>query len=350
MTTTMLVTGGAGFIGSNFVRYLLCSGPADLRVVNLDLLTYAGNPDNLSDIDGRFAGRYFFVHGDICDRPLVEQVFARFSPDWVVNCAAESHVDRSIQEPATFVQTNVVGTATLLQVAREHWPVGEWPARRFLQVSTDEVYGSLSEDARSARFTERSPISPRSPYSASKASADLLVKAYCETYGFPAIVTRCSNNYGPYQFPEKLIPRMITWAVQGKPLLVYGDGRHVRDWIFVADHCAALWTVLLKGRPGEVYNIGASNERENLQVVEMLLDILGKPRSLIQLTQDRPGHDRRYALDTAKIQQELGWRPEHVFEQQLAATVLWYLAHWKWVERIFSGEYRRVIAVDGMRR
>jgi len=318
----VLVTGGCGFIGSNFVRYLLAREP-DCRVINLDALTYAGNPANLADVDRD--SRYRFVHGDVADpdtvRPLVKDV------DAVVHFAAESHVDRSIAGPAVFVRTNVLGTQVLLDACRE--------ARvpRFVQVSTDEVYGSLGPEG---LFTEESPLRPNSPYAASKAAADHMVRAYHHTYGFPAMITRCSNNYGPYQAPEKLIPLMITRALQDRPLPVYGNGLNVRDWIHVEDHCAALLKILQEGRPGEVYNIGSNQERTNLQVVRMILEVLGKPESLIAFVPDRPGHDYRYALDASKLRRELGWTPRWGFEEGLRQTVRWYAEHRDWVEAALS--------------
>ncbi len=259
----------------------------------------------------------------------------------MVNFAAESHVDRSIVHPNVFVETNVLGTATLLNAARRSWPEETWPRRRFLQVSTDEVYGSLPEDEPSVKFTERTPLAPHSPYSASKAAADLLVQAYHDTYGLPTLVTRCSNNYGPYQFPEKLIPLMIHNALRDEPLPVYGDGRNVRDWIHVDDHCEALGRVLEAARPGEVYNIGCDNEMQNIEVVRMLLEFLGKPHSLIRFVTDRPGHDRRYAIDATKLRRELGWTPKHTFAEKLADTIQWYQRHGEWVRHVVSGEYQQ---------
>ena len=336
----ILVTGGAGFIGSNFVRYLL-SAAGDCVVLNLDKLTYAGNLENLKGLDEQHPERYKFVHGDICDEELIDHVFAEFDPDAVVNLAAESHVDRSILNPNLFIETNVLGTATLLRAARKRWPKDQWPAKRFLQVSTDEVYGSLGEDDRSVKFTEETPLCPHSPYSASKASADLIVQSFHDTYGLPTLITRCSNNYGPYQFPEKLIPLMINNALNDRPLPVYGDGRNIRDWLYVEDHCEALWVVLNKAEPGQVYNIGGNSEMRNIEVVKMLLDHLGKPHSLIEFVTDRPGHDRRYAMDATKIKKGLGWEPKYAFSEKLRETVDWYLARRDWVERVVSGEYQR---------
>jgi dTDP-glucose 4,6-dehydratase len=338
----LLVTGGCGFIGSNFVRLALRSLP-DCRLVNLDKLTYAGNPKNLVDIEAD--GRYRFVKGDICDSDLVNRLFVEEQIDTVVHFAAESHVDRSITGPAEFIQTNIVGTFTLLEAARSAW-AGRSDVR-FLHVSTDEVYGSLGE---TGFFTETTPFDPRSPYSASKASSDHLVSAYQHTYHLPTLITNCSNNYGPYHFPEKLIPLIIHNALKGKELPVYGDGRNVRDWLFVVDHCAAILTVLQKGKIGETYNVGGNNEKQNLEVVHAVCDLLdrkvgllpdGQPRrSLIRFVKDRPGHDRRYAIDASKIRSELGWEPSVTFEQGIERTIDWYLAHREWVEEIVSGSYR----------
>jgi dTDP-glucose 4,6-dehydratase len=338
---SLLVTGGCGFIGANFVRFVL--GQADPRclVLNLDKMTYAGNAENLAGIEQEYPERYRFFRGDICDAELLERLFTECAPDAVINFAAESHVDRSIVNPNLFIETNVLGTAALLNVARRCWPEDTWPRRRFLQVSTDEVYGSLPEDDPSQKFTEQTPLSPHSPYSASKASADLIVQATHDTYGMPTLITRCSNNYGPYQFPEKLIPLMINNAVHDEPLPVYGDGKNVRDWLYVEDHCQAVWTVLQQAEPGEVYNIGGNNEMQNIEIVRMLLDALDKPHSLITYVTDRPGHDRRYAIDAAKIKTDLGWEPKYTFAQKLRDTVDWYLANSTWVEHIVSGEYRQ---------
>lgn len=321
----LLVTGGAGFIGSNFIRYLLREYPG-YRVVNLDKLTYAGNLENLRDLEGN--PRYHFVRGDIADRRLVDGLCAGVQA--IVNFAAESHVDRSIEDPGVFLKTNVEGTQVLLEGARKH-AVG-----RFIQVSTDEVYGSLGP---TGYFTEETPLAPNSPYSASKAAADLLVRAYHETYGLPAMITRCSNNYGPYQFPEKLIPLFVTNALEDKPLPLYGDGLNVRDWIHVEDHCRALDLVLHRGRPGEVYNIGGGNECTNLEITRGILEVLGKPESLVTFVADRPGHDRRYAIDASKIRRELGWEPRIPFAEGLRATVRWYVENRAWWEKIKSGEY-----------
>ncbi len=324
----ILVTGGAGFIGSNLVTYLLKKYP-DIRLVNLDKLTYAGNLENLESVKND--RRYQFEKGDICDRGLVEGILRKHMVDTIINVAAETHVDRSILGSAEFIQTNVVGTHVLLELAREH-KIG-----RFVQISTDEVYGSLGP---SGKFTEETPMHPNSPYAASKASADTFVLAYQHTHGLPAAITRCSNNYGPYQFPEKLIPLMIANALNDKPLPVYGDGMNVRDWLHVADHCSAIDAVLQRGRAGEVYNIGGSNEKPNIELVKLLLKLLGKRESLITFVKDRPGHDRRYAIDSSKIQRELGWRASYTFEKGIEETVAWYLQNKKWWERIISGAYK----------
>jgi dTDP-glucose 4,6-dehydratase len=323
----LLVTGGAGFIGSNFVQYMLREY-ADVEIVNVDLLTYAGNPDNLRAVAGD--ARHRFVRADVADREAMEPLFAE-GIDAVVHFAAESHVDRSIADPAVFVRTNVLGTQTLLDLALKY-KVG-----RFLQISTDEVYGSLGE---TGRFTEASPLAPNSPYSASKAGADLLVRAYHETYGLDVVITRCSNNYGPYQFPEKLIPLMIMNALQDQPLPLYGDGLHVRDWLHVEDHCRAVDLVLRKGNAGEVYNVGGNNERTNLEVVRTILRELGKPETLIAFVPDRPGHDRRYAIDAGKIRKELGWSPHYDFAAGIRDTIRWYVVNREWLDRVKSGAYR----------
>ncbi len=323
----VLVTGGAGFIGSNFVRLLLARG--DREVVNVDALTYAGNLENLSGVQAD--PRYAFVRADIADRATLAAAFAAHAPDAVVHFAAESHVDRSVLDAGAFVRTNVVGTQVLIDAARQHG------VARFVHVSTDEVYGSLGADG---RFSETTPLQPNSPYSASKAGSDLLVRAACHTHDFPGIITRCSNNYGPYQFPEKLIPLMIANALEDRPLPVYGDGQNVRDWVYVADHCEGLLAVLERGAPGEVYNLGGNAERRNLDVVKAILALLGKPESLLQFVRDRPGHDRRYAMDLAKVGRELGWQPRWTFERGLAETVRWYVEHRAWWERVRSGAYR----------
>lgn len=334
----VLVTGGAGFIGSNFLQYIL-EDHLVAQVVNLDLLTYAGNPENLS----RCADdpRYHFVQGGVEDRQLLDQLFARFQFDTVVHFAAESHVDRSIVEPELFLRTNVLGTQALLDTAKAHWslePQNPFAAAyrdgvKFLQVSTDEVYGALGP---TGMFTEATPLAPNSPYSASKAAADLMVLAYHKTYGLPVNITRCSNNYGPFQFPEKLIPLMICRALEDKPLPVYGDGLQVRDWLHVHDHCRAIAAVLEKGRAGEVYNIGGHSEKTNLEIVRLILRELGKPESLITYVTDRPGHDRRYAIDNTKITAQLGWAPAKTFEEGMGETVLWYRNHPEWLAHIAS--------------
>jgi dTDP-glucose 4,6-dehydratase len=325
----VLVTGGSGFIGSNLVRLLIEERPA-WRIVNLDKLTYAGNAENLAELERH--PRYRFVRGDICNGELVADIFRTERIDGVLHLAAESHVDRSILSPSVFIETNVRGTQVLLEAARE---LG---VKRFLHVSTDEVYGSLGP---TGFFTELTPVAPSSPYSASKASSDLLALAYAHTFKMPVVVTRCSNNYGPYQFPEKLIPLMIANAVRDLALPVYGDGMNVRDWIHVEDHCRGLVAALENGRDGEVYNFGASSERHNIDIVKQVLKLVGKPESLIKYVKDRPGHDRRYAIDAAKAQRELGWAPRHRFEDALGTTVRWYVEHRAWWERIISGEYLR---------
>ena len=337
------MTGGAGFIGSNFVQYILHDRQdIDLLVV-LDLLTYAGDLENLEPAADD--PRYRFVKGDVRDKALVEELFQKYNFDTVVHFAAESHVDRSIVEPEVFLTTNIVGTQTLLDAAKRHWALhpGDKHSRaykegvRYLQVSTDEVYGALGS---TGMFTETTPLSPNSPYSASKAGADMIVRAYHQTYGLPVNITRCSNNYGPYQFPEKLIPLMIHNALADKPLPVYGDGMQIRDWLHVKDHCSAIAAVLEEGKIGEVYNIGGNNEKANLEIVRLILRELGKPESLIEHVQDRPGHDRRYAIDNTKITTELGWRPSYTFEQGIRETIRWYLDHQAWVDRIVSGGYQ----------
>jgi len=348
----VLVTGGAGFIGSNLVRWILEHEP-DITVVNLDALTYAGNLESLTDVSERFGprgeSRYFFVHGDIRDEKLVSATLAGRArrpgtslavpaPDAVLHLAAESHVDRSILGPGDFVSTNVQGTHTLLECTRAE--LAERPREfRFVNVSTDEVYGSLTPDARG--FTESHPLLPNSPYSASKAGADCLVRAYAETFGVPCLTTRCSNNYGPYQFPEKLIPLMITRALCDQPLPVYGDGMHRRDWLYVTDHAAAIWEVCTRGQLREsVYNIGGEAEMPNVDLVRLLLQLLGKPESLITFVKDRPGHDRRYAMDISRISSSLGWRPSVTLREGLRRTVEWYLANEPWWRRVQSEAYR----------
>lgn len=338
----VLVTGGAGFIGSNFVQYILQEKQDIECLVNLDLLTYAGNLENLLSV--KDDKRYVFVHGDIRDRELVNELFDKYKFDTVVHFAAESHVDRSIVEPEIFLTTNIVGSHTLLEAAKRHWNVDPdnkysreyLPGVKYLQVSTDEVYGALGK---TGMFTETTPISPNSPYSASKASADMIVRAYYQTYGMPVNITRCSNNYGPYQFPEKLIPLMLHNAKNNQPLPIYGDGMQIRDWLHVKDHCSAILTVLEKGEAGEVYNIGGNNERANIEIVKLILSVLGKSESLITYVKDRPGHDRRYAIDNTKITTELGWAPSYTFQQGMSETIEWYLQNQGWVERIVSGDY-----------
>lgn len=324
----VLVTGGAGFIGSNFVRYFLRSHP-DVRVVNFDKLTYAGNLENLKDFEGD--SRYRFVRGDICERSDVTSAMRDHAIDTVVHFAAESHVDRSILGAGVFITTNVLGTQILLDVARE------CTVERFVHVSTDEVYGSLGAVG---RFTETTPLHPNSPYAASKASSDMVALAYQHTFGLPVLVTRCSNNYGPYQFPEKLIPLMIVNALHDKPLPVYGDGLNVRDWLHVEDHCSAIDRVLAAGKVGEIYNIGGNNEWKNIDIVKAILRLLEKPESLISYVQDRLGHDRRYAIDASRIKHELGWEPAHTFERGIAETLAWYVGNRAWWQRIISGEYK----------
>lgn len=318
----LLVTGGCGFIGSNFIRHLLVHYPS-ATVVNVDVLTYAGNPQNLADLAGIHGDRYEFCRADIGDRALMEGLLSKRQFFAVINFAAESHVDRSIDTPENFIHTNIVGTSVLLDSARKHG------VRRFVQISTDEVYGSLGP---TGSFTETSPLQPSSPYSASKASADLLALACFHTYGQEVVVTRCSNNYGPYQFPEKLIPLMIVNAMSDKPLPVYGDGLNVRDWIHVEDHCSAIMAALMEGSPGSVYNVGGDGEMRNIDVVKKILDHLGKPHTLINYVKDRLGHDRRYAIDSTKAQTELKWKPLHRPEEGIAATIDWYVSNREWWE------------------
>jgi dTDP-glucose 4,6-dehydratase len=334
---TYLITGGAGFIGSNFTLYML-KRHEDVRLVNLDALTYAGNLENLKDCEGD--SRHIFVRGDVTDAPLVGRLFREYDFDYVVNFAAESHVDRSIKDPGLFMRTNVGGTITLLDAAKTLWAVeggGFSAGKKFLQVSTDEVYGSLGAEG---WFTETTPLNPHSPYAASKASADLFVRAYFDTYGLPVNITRCSNNYGPFQFPEKLIPLMYNNCLTGKSLPVYGDGRQIRDWLYVDDHCRAIDLVLEKGRIGEVYNIGGHNERFNIDVVRAIVAFAGASESLITHVQDRLGHDRRYGIDASKISGELGWAPETVFEDGVGLTLSWYRDNQAWLERVTDGAYR----------
>ena len=345
MSETILVTGGAGFIGGCYVRQVAAAGGR--RIINLDKLTYAGNPDSLADVS---ADRHELVEGDICDYPLIARLLAEYQPVAVVHFAAESHVDRSIDGPLAFVQTNVMGTATLLEAVRKYWtalPSQQREAFRFHHVSTDEVFGSLGE---TGFFTELTPYAPRSPYSASKAGSDHLVRAYHETYGLPILITNCSNNYGPYQFPEKLIPLVTLNAVEGRDLPVYGDGKNVRDWLFVEDHVDALLTVLERGRVGETYNVGGDSERTNIEIVRNICDLVDElhpsdsgrsAHDLIRFVTDRPGHDHRYAIDFSKLNSELGWRPKMTFADGLRRTVEWYLDQREWVSRVQTGDYRR---------
>jgi len=348
----LLITGGCGFIGTNFIRYLLSPGesgdkPAFTgRIVNVDKLTYAGNPDNLSDIEARHPDRYRFVHADICDVSALEKAFDDFAIDAVCHFAAESHVDRSIVAPDAFVQTNLLGTFNLLELARKYQKRIKW----FHHISTDEVFGSLGEQG---FFTETTPYDPSSPYSASKAGSDHLVRAYRRTYDLPMTLSNCSNNYGPYQFPEKLIPLMILNALSGEPLPVYGDGKNVRDWLYVEDHCRAIWRIMTAGKFGETYNVGGRCEMQNIDVVEKMCDILerrvpdkkiGSRRKLISFVKDRPGHDRRYAIDCTKIERELNWRPQESFDTGLEKTIDWYLRNSDWVKRVQSGQYRQWMA------
>jgi dTDP-glucose 4,6-dehydratase len=349
---TLLVTGGAGFIGTNFIRHVFVERP-NWRIVNLDALTYAGNLANFQDLAPDSAARHRFVHGAIQDSALLEQLFREESFDAVVHFAAESHVDRSILGPEAFVETNVMGTFRLLEASLKNWERQDKPEDFcFLHISTDEVYGSLGAEG---YFTEESPYDPSSPYSATKAGSDHLVRAYFRTYGLPTIITNCSNNFGPYQFPEKLIPLMILNVIEENPLPVYGDGKHVRDWLYVRDHCDGLLRVLEQGEPGETYNIGGGAERQNIVVVHLLCDLLDarlqRPKSkssrrLIQFVSDRPGHDRRYAIDASKIKRELGWSPAHDFEAALEATVDWYLDNIDWVECVRSGDYRNWLEIN----
>ena len=355
----ILVTGGAGFIGSNFVNYLLRTEPG-VSVVNLDKLTYAGSLENLKALPD--PGRHTFVHGDICDQTLIKKTLREYQIDTIVHFAAETHVDRSILGPDRFIQTNIVGTHNLLKCARRYWFIDEAPAIqqrvRFHHISTDEVFGSLGPDE--PPFSERTPYAPNSPYAASKAASDHLVRSYFHTYQFPVTITNCSNNYGPYQFLEKLLPLMISNALQGLPLPVYGDGKQIRDWLYVEDHCQAIWTVLKRGQPGETYNVGGDNQPINLTVIETLCDILDElrptskhipHRSLIQHVPDRPGHDRRYAMDISKIKRELGWQPKHSLDEGLMKTVSWYLDHPDWVEQIRSqGDYQSWIEKNYQKR
>ncbi len=337
----ILVTGGAGFIGSNFVKMMVKKYPK-YNIINLDALTYAGNLENLADVDT--AANYMFAKVDIRDKEAIEQIFKTQDIDVVVNFAAESHVDRSIEEPEVFLTTNIIGTQVLLDAAKRYWKVNpddkycrEYkPGVKFVQVSTDEVYGALGE---TGLFTEDMNLLPNSPYSASKTSADLIVRAYNETFGMPMNITRCSNNYGPYQFPEKLIPLIINNCLKGHDLPIYGDGMQVRDWLHVSDHCEAIDVVLHKGLDGEIYNIGGNNEKANIEIVKLIIEALGKSEDLIKYVKDRPGHDRRYAIDNTKITTQLGWEPAYTFEEGIEETIEWYLNNTDWMENIVSGDY-----------
>lgn len=339
---TVLVTGGAGFIGSNFIKTMLKKHP-EYKIVNVDALTYAGNLDNLADIE--LTTNYSFIKADIRDREVIDTIFREYSIDFVVNFAAESHVDRSINDPAVFLTTNIIGTHVLLESARNNWKLNPLDTHcfkyrdgvKFLQVSTDEVYGALGE---TGMFVETMPLMPNSPYSASKASADLVVRSYSETFKLPINITRCSNNYGPYQFPEKLIPLMINNCIIEKELPIYGDGMQVRDWLHVSDHCDAIDVILHKGRDGEVYNIGGNNEKANIEIVRFIISELNKSDALIKYVVDRPGHDRRYAIDNTKITTELGWKPKYSFEQGMKETIKWYLDNTEWLNNIANGNYR----------
>lgn len=344
----LMVTGGCGFIGSNFIHSLFKQTDFTGRIINVDKLTYAGNPDNLERIEKDCPDRYIFERADICDPGLMEDIFSRYSIDAVCHFAAESHVDRSIKDPGTFIYTNIVGTFNLLEAARSH--AGDFIL--FHHISTDEVYGSLGKEG---LFKETTPYQPNSPYSASKASSDHLVRAYGKTYGLPVTISNCSNNYGPYQFPEKLIPLITLNAKEGEKLPVYGDGRNVRDWLYVEDHCDAIWTIMKSGRRGETYNIGGNMEMENIVIVEMICDMLdelspdssgenGPRRNLITFVKDRPGHDRRYAIDFTKLQNELNWSPKESFESGIRKTISWYLKNSKWVQRVRNNEYQSWIS------
>ena len=340
---TYLVTGGAGFIGSNYIHYLFEKYNSDIFVINIDKLTYAGNLENLLGVDEK--ENYCFIKGDICDGEIISNIFNEYDIDYVVNFAAESHVDRSITDPEVFVRTNVLGTQTLLNIAKESWKEekGFKVDKKFLQISTDEVYGTLGKEG---YFTEQTPLDPHSPYSASKAGADMLVKAYCNTYGFPANITRCSNNYGSYQFPEKLIPLMIHNTINHKSLPIYGDGKQIRDWLYVKDHNIAIELVLINAKAGEIYNIGGHNEKENIFIVKTIISALSKAlddraisEDLIMYVADRLGHDRRYAIDPSKIYKDLGWKPEVIFEEGIERTIKWYLDNTDWTDKVTSGEY-----------
>ncbi|MEW6080142.1 MAG: dTDP-glucose 4,6-dehydratase [Thermodesulfobacteriota bacterium] len=340
----LLVTGGCGFIGANFIRFILGQTDFDGRIINVDSLTYAGNPENLAGIDQAYPGRYHFLKADICDLATMNRIFEESDVDTVCHFAAESHVDRSIVAPDDFIQTNIIGTFNLLEIARKR----KSRLARFHHISTDEVFGSLGKEG---YFTETTAYQPNSPYSASKAASDHLVRAYAATYGLPVTLSNCSNNYGPYQFPEKLIPLMILNALEGKALPVYGDGRNIRDWLHVEDHCRAVWEILCRGREGETYNVGGGCEMENIALVEMICDAIdaktgrtkGCCRKLITFVKDRPGHDRRYAIDAARIRSELGWAPRVTMAEGIEATIDWYMSNEAWVNRVKSGEYREWI-------
>lgn len=344
---SILVTGGCGFIGVNFIRYLFEESDYDGRVINVDALTYAGNPLSLADVAERYGDRYVFMKEDICDKPQIAAIMDAHHVDTVCHFAAESHVDRSILRPDAFIETNIIGTYNLLELCRERMD----RVQDFHHVSTDEVFGSLGSEG---CFTETTPYRPNSPYSASKASSDHLVRAYCKTYGLPVTISNCSNNYGPYQFPEKLIPLVILNALEGKPLPVYGDGRNVRDWLYVRDHCTAVWTIMKDGRKGETYNVGGRNEMENIAVVETICDLLdgmagilpggGKRRDLITFVKDRPGHDRRYAIDCRKLEKTFDWLPAESFKTGIRKTIQWYLDNHSWTDAVRSGEYQQWVA------
>lgn len=365
---SILITGGSGFIGSNFIRFLLEKTGYDGIIVNYDLLTYAGNPENLKDIDSEYGNeQYFFIKGDICDREKLDEIFGKYNIDTVIHFAAESHVDRSILGPEEFIRTNITGTFTLLNTAKKHWldnpqsPIthnpkpktqNPKPVHRFHHISTDEVYGTLGD---TGYFYETTPYDPRSPYSASKASSDHLARAYYHTYGLPVTISNCTNNYGPFQFPEKLIPLMILNMMEGKPLPIYGNGKNIRDWLFVVDHCDAIWEIIKKGRLGNTYNIGGENEWTNIDLVTKLCEIMDKEypckynshvkgnsyKELISFVKDRPGHDHRYAINCDKLKNELGWRQSVSFEEGLKKTVKWYLLNTKWIDNIKSGGYKK---------
>lgn len=325
--TKILITGGAGFIGSNFIKYMI-NKYSEYEIINLDALTYCGNLENLKDIENK--DNYTLIKGNICDKAIVDELVSK--SDYVINFAAESHVDRSIVDPEIFIKSNVLGTQILLNATKEHG------VEKYIQISTDEVYGTLGK---TGYFTENTPLQPNSPYSASKASADLVVRAYYETFDLPINITRCSNNYGPYQFPEKLIPLMISNALENKKLPIYGDGKNIRDWLHVYDHCSAIDLVLHEGRLGEVYNIGGNNEKENIEIVKLILNELSRSESLIEFVKDRLGHDRRYAIDSSKIQSELGWKPKYTFETGIKETIQWYLDNQNWINQVKTGQYQK---------